>query len=135
MGILNKMELVEDIRKEIRQHIDENNGETDLTIIWDALKAVVRGKLKPHLKKKKKKVKLETYKNCSERLRELEQQYQTTSDQEVYTNKQIKNTKTTINDILVGEMEKRHLFLKQSYYEMGPRSTKLIAKTYKKTGN
>lgn len=46
VGILNKKGLVEELKKEIWQYMEENsNREVDLHIIWDALKAVVRGKV------------------------------------------------------------------------------------------
>lgn len=51
-------------------------------------------------------------------------------EQRVY--QQIQDTKNEINYLLLSEMEKRCVFLKQSYYEMGPRSTKLLAKCRRK---
>lgn len=130
VGILNNKEIVEDMKKEIRQYVDENNdGEVQPTMVWDALKAVVRGKLIARTTALKK-ARLTTYKNQTERLRELEQQHQITKEQRVY--QQILETKTKINDILLDETGKKCLYLKQSYYEMGPRSTKLLAKRIKK---
>ena len=41
VGILNDKDLVEGIKKDINRYIEENdNGEIDSTILWDALKAV-----------------------------------------------------------------------------------------------
>lgn len=46
VGILNNKSVVEQIRADIRTYLEENNnGETDSAILWDALKAVIRGKL------------------------------------------------------------------------------------------
>lgn len=46
IGILNDETITEQIKIEIRRYIEENDtGESDPTILWDALKAVIRGKL------------------------------------------------------------------------------------------
>jgi len=43
VGILNNKGLVEELKKDIRQYMEENsNKEVDPHIVWDALKAVVR---------------------------------------------------------------------------------------------
>ena len=46
VGILNNKTVAEQIRTEIKKYVEENdNGEVDPDILWDALKAVLRGKL------------------------------------------------------------------------------------------
>lgn len=46
IGILNNKSVVEEIKKDITIYQNENdNGEVNPVILWDALKAVVRGKL------------------------------------------------------------------------------------------
>lgn len=46
VGILNNKLVVARIKTEIQRYLEENdNGETDPAILWDALKAVIRGKL------------------------------------------------------------------------------------------
>lgn len=69
---------------------------------------------------------LETSRKYTERVSELDQDYQNTNDPKVY--QQIKVLKTKRNDILLDEVEKRNKFLKQSYYETGSRATKLLPK-------
>lgn len=45
-GLLNSNQVVEQIRTDIGNYLMENdNGETNPAILWDALKAVIRGKL------------------------------------------------------------------------------------------
>ncbi len=48
-GILNNKGLIEELKGEIMRYKEENdNGEVDPTILWDALKAVIRGRLISH---------------------------------------------------------------------------------------
>lgn len=71
VGILNNKSVVEQIRADIRTYLKENdNGETDPAILWDALKAVIRGKLiaiTSNLKRER----IKQYKNYIEELRDL----------------------------------------------------------------
>ena len=57
MGLLNNKELVKEIKGDITRYREENgNGEVSPIILWDALKAVIRGKLiaqTAHLKRTK----------------------------------------------------------------------------------
>lgn len=47
VGISNNEQRKEKVKAEIKRYIEENNnGEVDPTILWDAMKAVIRGKLK-----------------------------------------------------------------------------------------
>jgi len=76
------------------------------------MKAVIRGKLigeTTHVKR----VKLESYKKYTEKLRELEQEHQNTNDPKAY--QQIRTFKMKINDLLLDEVEKKSKFLKQNY--------------------
>ena len=130
VGMLNNKSLVEELKKEIGQYMEDNsNGEVDPHIVWDALKAVVRGKVIAKTSKIKK-LKAEAYQNHSLILRELEQQYQKTNNPNIC--KKIRDTKTKINDILMDEYGKNNIFMKQNYYEIGPRATKLLAKRIQK---
>ena len=46
VGILNNQANVKQIREEIKRYIEENdNGEVNPAILWDGMKAVIRGKL------------------------------------------------------------------------------------------
>lgn len=127
---MNNEQRKEKVKAEIKRYIEENNnGEVDPTILWDAMKAVIRGKLiaeTAHVKR----VRLEAYKKYTDNLRELEQEYQNTKDTKTY--QWIKTLKTKINDLLLEEVEKRNKFVKQNYYEAGSKATKLLAKRIRK---
>lgn len=129
-GLLNNKQRQERIKGEIKTYVEENNnGEVDPTILWDAMKAVIRGKLIAEAALIKK-TRTETYKKSMKKLRELEIDFQKTKKQNIY--QEIKNLKAKINDVLMDEVEKKQQYLKQSYYETGPRATKLLAKRIRK---
>ena len=75
MGILNNKSVIEQIRADIRTYLKENNnGETDPAILWNALKAVIQGKLiaiTSNLKRER----IKQYKMYIAELRQLEQKY------------------------------------------------------------
>jgi len=84
-GILNNKLVVEQIKDEIQKYLEENNNNnTDPAVLWDALKAVIRGKLISITSNLKKVIETQ-YNNLSADLKQLEQ-----------THKE-KNTKTKTN--------------------------------------
>ena len=130
VGVLNDKATVEQLREEIQIYIEENdNGDVDPGILWDALKAVLRGKLIA-LTASQKKARLATYKYKIEKLREMETKHKSTGDQSLL--QQIKETRGEINEILRGEIEKKARFLKQSYYESGSKAARLLARRLRK---
>lgn len=74
ISILNKETVVKEIRKEIKECVKDNmTDQVDPTIIWDTVKAVMRGKLisrTAYLKK----LKWAKYDELQEKLRKLEKQ-------------------------------------------------------------
>ena len=65
-----------------------------------------------------------------EKLAELEKKHKNTEDQSVL--QQIKTTREEINEILRTDIEKRARFVKQIYYESGPKATRLLARHLRK---
>ena len=54
---LNNQQLTEEIKKEIKKFLDANDNENTTKNLWDAAKAVLRGKfiaIQPYLKKQEK---------------------------------------------------------------------------------
>lgn len=89
------------------------------------MKAVICGKLIT-LTTSQKNVRLATYKHRVEKLRELEKKNIKTQYQSAL--QQIKETRGEIDEILRGEIETRARFVKQTYYESGPKATRLLAR-------
>lgn len=132
VGILNNKSVVEQIRADIRTYLKENdNGETDPAILWDALKAVIRGKLiaiTSNLKRER----IKQYKNYIEELRDLEQKHKGNRKVDPKVNKRMNEVRKEINNLLQHEVETKARYLKQNYYESGPKAMKLLARRLRK---
>lgn len=126
IGILNNKNTVEEIKGEIKECIQDNlNGQVDPPILWDTVKAIMRGKLisrMSHLSK----LKRAWYDELEGKLRNLEKQQQRGGTGELTA--QIKETKQQIEGILNDQLEKKLRFAKQTFYESGPKATKILAK-------
>lgn len=102
LGILNNRQRKETIKTEKKRYSEENEGTTDPTILWDAMKAVIRGRLISETAYAKKD-RLEIYRIYNEKLRELEMKHQKTNDPKIH--QQIRETRTKINYLLLEEIE------------------------------
>ncbi|KAJ0068167.1 hypothetical protein NL108_017171 [Boleophthalmus pectinirostris] len=93
-------------------------------VLWDASKAVLRGKLImwSSLKKKEKE---SSIKNMLDKLKLLEIKHMQNKDSA--TLKKIEETKQVLNKLYEDQIEKKFKFMKQKYYENGPKSKKLLA--------
>ena len=130
VGVLNNTSVVEETKVDINKYKEENNnGEVEPTIVWDAMKAVIRGRFIAHTTHLKK-ARLEIYQKKIGKLKGLEQQHKLTRESE--TLKQIKETRKEIDTMLLAEVEKKTRFLKQTYYEGGSRATRMLAWRLKK---
>ena len=99
------------MEKEIEIYFKENcNGEVSQPIVWDAYKAVLRGKIVSR----------------SSSLKKLKQKdhKDRTKPEKVVTIKKLQNE---IDKIYSEEMKKKLIFLKQGYYEAGSKAMKLLA--------
>lgn len=126
VGLLNNKALVEEIKGDILRYREENdNGEVDPTILWDALKVVIRGKLIAQTAFLKR-ARLELYDNLIGQLKESERQHKITRDPETF--RKVKDLRGKIDRILLNEVEKKARFVKQTYYEGGYRANRLLAR-------
>lgn len=99
------------------------------SVLWDACKAVMRGKLiaKSAYLKKMRQQQLDTLKSD---LKRLEREHKDKLEEDIY--QEIKRKRAEINEIYTQEIKKKLLFTKQRYYEVGGKSTKLLAYKLKK---
>lgn len=126
IGILNNEAIVQELKEEIRDCIAINkDDQIEPTIIWDTVKAVMRGKLisrTAHIKKMKRL----TQSKLEHQLRNLEKlQHTDTSDTLV---EGIKDVRKQLTDLATEETERKLRFTKQTFYESGPKATKILAK-------
>ena len=129
VGMLNNQKTQEEVKKEIKQCIEDNlDSPVEPTILWDTVKAVMRGRLIARAAYQKK-TREENYKKLVKQLIILEQQHKNKKDEPVL--QQIFNVRRQINDILSQEVEKKLRFTKQTYYESGSKATKYLARRLK----
>lgn len=105
------------------------NGEVSPSVLWDACKAVIRGKLiakSAYLKKQKQ----EKLNKLQLDLKRREKEHETNLDENIC--REIKRIKIEINDILAQEIQKKLMCTKQRFYEAGSKSVKLLAYRLKK---
>ena len=95
--LLNNQEITEEIKEEIKKYLETNYDEnTTIQNLWDAAKAVIRGKfiaIQAYLKKQKK----SQINNLSLHLKELEKEEQTKP--KVSKRKEIIKIRAEINEI------------------------------------
>lgn len=124
-SILNDRTFISSMEKEIATYMQDNNTEdVNPSILWDAAKAVLRGKIIAKTAALKK-MKTEKLTNLQEKLRDLVEMHITNKEPSII--QQIRDTRQEIDKILGEEVEKNIRFMKQRYYEAGPRATKLLA--------
>uniref|UniRef100_A0A3B1K1Q0 Reverse transcriptase domain-containing protein n=1 Tax=Astyanax mexicanus TaxID=7994 RepID=A0A3B1K1Q0_ASTMX len=125
VGLLNDPMFKESMVSDLQAYLQDNDkGDVNPCILWDAAKAVLRGKIIARAAQRKK-VKNLNLLALQGKLRELEQQQTVTKGQHIIS--QIRTVKQEIDKILSEEVEKNIRFMKQRYYEAGPRATKLLA--------
>lgn len=123
-------QMKDDIEKDIGEYVEQNdNGEVSPSVLWDACKAVMRGKLiaRAAYRKKRNQARLKT---LLMDLEKLEKQHKNTVDDNIVV--EIKTKRAEINDIMSQDIQKKMIYTKQRYYEAGSRAAKLLACRLKK---
>lgn len=121
-SILNNPYVKENLEFLIESYFKENdNGEVSPTIIWDAFKAVLRGKIiaRTASLKKIRRGKIELLQT---QLKEAQQVHKRTNDPS-----EIQRLQKELDAILTEEIQRKLIFLKQNYYESGNKSMRLLA--------
>lgn len=113
-SLLNDPSFKAQIKSEISLFVEYNDtGEVSRHVLWDTLKAVLRGKIIAisSFKKKNRNEKLEHLKN---KLKELERKHK--MDLAEDTLREIRNIRSEINSLATQEIKKNLMFLRQRYY-------------------
>lgn len=106
------------IENEFKEYMTNNdNGAVSPSTLWDAAKAVLRGKLIMWSAQKKRE-KEKQIKDLTERLKSLEYKHMECNN--INTLNQIEETKRILNNVYEKQIEKKATFVKQSYYENSP---------------
>lgn len=130
VGLLNNKANTEQIKLNIKEYIRINdNGEVDPSIVWDSLKAVMRGNLIA-LSAQNKKKRIMEYNTLTSDLLNVEQQHKINRDPNLLSRMQ--QIRKQINSLLEQDVEKKARFYKQTYYESGPKAAKLLARRLRK---
>lgn len=126
-SILNNEQFVVHMKTEIKHYLKENdNGEVSPSVLWDACKAVLRGKIIAETTLAKK-LRQEKFMKLQTKLKELEMKHKNIQVQRPGLMQEIGKIKEEINELHNVEIEKNLIFLKQRYYEAGSRSLKLLS--------
>lgn len=94
------------------------------SILWNAAKAVLKGKIIARTAALKK-VKAQNLSKLEEKLRDLVEVHSANTEPSIIY--QIRTVRQEIDKILGEEVEKNMRFMKQRYYEAGSKATKLLA--------
>lgn len=124
-SLLNDPQCHEYIKAEFQEYMTHNdNGAVSPSTLWDAAKAVIRGKLM-RWSSQKKKEKERQIKDLIEKLKSLEKKHMENNDTRILND--IMETKQILNSLYENQVEKRAKLIKQNFYENGPKSKKLLA--------
>ena len=129
-GLLNDPCFKQDIRKEMSVFLEFNdNDEVSPLILWDTMKAVLRGKIiaiASHKKRQRKKA----LEELQQKLKNLESKHKTSSDGNTF--QEIEKIRNEIRSLTTQDIKRNLMYLKQRHYESGPKSMKILAWKLKK---
>lgn len=124
-NILKDNVIKEKLKSEIRLYLELNdNGEVSPSVLWDALKAVIRGKIIA-ISSMEKKLKTQKLKDLKDKLMRLQKDHSKSLLDS--TKAEINIIKSEIDEINTQEIQKKLLFTKQLYYDTGGKALKLLS--------
>lgn len=113
------------IRKVIKDYVELNDtAEINSIILWEGLKAVLRGEIIAYASFKKKQMSQERIK-LEKEMTQLEKNYKEIKS--ITIQKKLEEAKNKMNDYLNLEVQKDLTMLRQSNYDGGPRAAKILA--------
>lgn len=125
VSLLNNPKIVQDIKDELKNFLEHNdNDEVSASTLWDAAKAVLRGKIIA-LSSKLKKERERLQSDWEESIKNLEQQHKQTKDDSIL--KSLSQNKQRLNDLLTHKAEGALRFSNQKFYELGNQASRLLA--------
>lgn len=120
-----KGKMKEELQQDILLYLSENdNGEVSPLMAWDASKAVLRGKIIAKLALQKT-LKQEKLNKLEKELENLEKKHKKYIEAEI--SDRISEIKKQIAEIYDADIQKKLVFLKQRYYEVGNKAQKILA--------
>ena len=129
-SILNNSITKADLKNDIETYMELNdNGEVSPSVLWDALKAVMRGKI-ISLTTQAKKMRNQLTHDLEIKLKHLQRSHVNSLDTGV--KQEMQEIKNKLEELGTQEIKKKMLFTKQRYYEVGGKSMKLLAYKLKK---
>lgn len=124
-SLLNDPVFKTTIKGELQTYLENNNnGQVNPVTLWDAAKAVLRGKI-ISITAFMRKAKAQKLTDLQNKLLELEQSH--SKQRTPLLLQQMRTTKQEIDKIHSEELEKKLRFTRQKYYEAGSKATKLLA--------
>lgn len=129
-SILNDTAIQKQIENEFEMYFQCNdNGEVSPSTLWDAAKAVIRGRIIA-LTAFRKKEKQKRLLALQEEMKNLEIRHSKQRDPQILI--RLRKVKQDLNGIYDEEIERQIKFAKQRYYETGPKAMKLLSWRIKK---
>lgn len=120
-----KGKVKEELQLDILLYVSENdNGEVSPLMVWDASKAVLRGKIIAKLALQRR-LKQEKLNKLEKELENLEKKHKKYIEAEI--SERISKIKKQIAEIYDADIQKKLVFLKQRYYEVGNKAQKILA--------
>ena len=124
-SIMKNKVTVKNMKRDIKYFLEINdNGEVTPVILWDTLKACVRGNIIA-LTSLTKKLRIKRVQDLEARLKHLQREHGNSLDTEV--KREMGVLKGELDEIATQEIKKSLLFTRQRYYEAGGKSMRLLA--------
>lgn len=111
-GLLNETQFCKSVENEFKNYMNDNdNGDISPSVLWDAAKAVLRGKflMWSPIKKKGKERQIE---EAVMKLRRLEDEYMKNNNEDTLT--QLLLRRQALNQLYENQMENKDRFIKQT---------------------